>query len=51
MNKILKRIRTMKPEALFELSEAVSLELQHRMEVRKAIEAAAETTGVRPAGP
>ncbi len=42
MNKILKRIRTMKPEDLSELSEAVSLELQRRMAARKAMEAAAE---------
>ena len=43
MNKILKRIRTMKPEDLSELSDAVSVELQRRMEARKAVEAAAET--------
>jgi hypothetical protein len=42
MNKILKRIRTMKPEDLAELSEAVSLELQRRMKARKAIETAVE---------
>ncbi len=36
MNKILKRIRTMKPEDLCELSEAVNLELRHRADARKA---------------
>ncbi|MGO8689333.1 MAG: hypothetical protein ACLQLG_06840 [Thermoguttaceae bacterium] len=42
MNKILKRIRTMNRPDLCELSEAINLELQRRMEIKRAIDAAAE---------
>ncbi len=42
MNKILKRIHAMSGQDLCELSEAVNLELQHRMEVRQSIDAAAK---------
>ena len=45
MNKILKRLRSMKPEDLSELSEAVNFELRHCAEAKKAaaaIDAAVE---------
>ena len=45
MNKILKRLRTMKPEDLCELSDAVNFELRQRAEAKKTgavIDAAVE---------
>jgi hypothetical protein len=42
MNKILKRIRTMHRQDLCELSEAINLELHRRMEIKQAIDSAAE---------